>query len=178
VAPAPHKIAELQEKNMKKTQSIIKNEKGIGIVEVIAALGLSIIVLTSLVSLSLFTIRSSLHSKLLLEGTKLANREIELVRAFRDASAEWENGTDGFLDEMINCTNGCHMSGLSVGAGADVMGAGPEQITRSFEATRVDGNALQSGDEEVRISVEVEWDVGTDTKYARLYTDLTNWANK
>ena len=163
---------------MKKIQSSVKNEKGIGLIEVIAALGLSIIVLTSLVSLSLFTIRSSLHSKLLLEGTKFANREVELVRAFRDAVPEWENGSNGFLDEMMVCTNGCHMDDLNVVAGADLMGTGPEQISRSFRATRIDGNQLLSGDEEVRISVEVSWMVGTDTKYARLYTDLTNWANK
>jgi len=159
-------------------KNLYKNEKGIGIVEVIAALGLAIIVLTSLVSLSLFTIRSSLHSKLLLEGTKLANREIELVRAFRDASPEWENGSDGFLDEMITCTNGCYMNDLAVVAGNDVIGVGPEQTTRSFRATRIDGTQLLGGDEEVRISVEVSWFVGNDAKYARLYTDLTNWANK
>ncbi|MFC1756146.1 hypothetical protein ACFLZK_02020 [Patescibacteria group bacterium] len=164
---------------MKNIQSILKNEKGIGLVEVIAALGLSIIVLTSLVSLSLFTIRSSLHSKLLLEGTKLANREIELVRAFRDAVPEWENTSDGFLDEMITCFDRCYMNNLNVVNGVDVIGVGPEQISRSFKATKTDGTTqLDPGDEEVRISVEVSWAVGTDTKYARLYTDLTNWANK
>jgi len=166
-------------------KKIYKNEKGIGIVEVIAALGLSIIVLTSLVSLSLFTIRSSLHSKLMLEGTKLANREIELVRAFRDSSDEWEIGGGaggGFLDDLISfsCDAGCHMIGLSVHSGAQITPiTGPEAITRSFRATKIDGiTPLQSGDEEVRISVEVSWEVGNDTKYARLYTDLTNWANK
>lgn len=166
--------------NMYKKLKILKKEEGIGIVEVIAALGLAIIVLTSLVSLSLFTIRSSLQSKLLLEGTKMANRELELVRAFRDSSAEWENGSnDGFLDQMINCNTACHMDGLTVDNGVDTVGSGPEAITRSFSATKIDGTSqLTSGDEEVRISVEISWQVGDETKYARLYTDLTNWANK
>lgn len=163
----------------------LNTEKGIGLVEVIAALGLSVIVLTSLVALSIYSLRSSLHSKLQLEGTKLANRELELVRAFRDAAAEWENGTDGFLDDVMVCTdaaNACHMdftSGLAVdSSGTETEGSGAETITRYFIATRQDGTALQSGDEEVRVSVVVTWVVGADTKYARLYTDLTNWSNK
>jgi Tfp pilus assembly protein PilV len=161
------------------------NEKGIGLVEVIAALGVSVVVLTSLVSLALFTVRSSLQSKLLLEGTKLASRELELVRAYRDGSDEWENGSDGFLDEVMPCTNAanaCHMvysPGLSVDqSGAATEGSGAETITRQFTATRQDGTALQSGDEVVRIAVQVSWNIGNETKYARLYTDLTNWANK
>ena len=161
------------------------NEKGIGIVEVIAALGISVIVLTALVALSLFTLRSSLHSKLLLEGTKLANREVELVRAHRDAVTEWENGTNGFLDDVLPCVdvaNACHMNfaaGLGVDqTGADTAGSGAETITRYFIATRTDGSPLQAGDEEVRIAVVISWVVGEDTKYSRVYTDLTNWANK
>jgi Tfp pilus assembly protein PilV len=161
----------------------VKKEAGIGIVEVIAALGLSVVVLTSLVSLSLFSLRTSLHSKLQLEGTKLANRELELIRAFRDGSATWQNGTDGFLDEMMSCTQAspCHMefaSGLAVGSGADTEGSGAEAISRSFYATTPAGGTLQSTDQEVRINVSVTWQVGDDTKYARLYTDLTNWSNK
>ena len=165
------------------------NEKGIGLVEVIAALGISVVVLTSLVSLSLFTIRSSLQSKLLLEGTKLANRELELVRAYRDASVEWEDGSDadsnGFLDDVMSCmneANACHMDfspAVSVDdSGPITQGSGAETITRYFLATRQDGTQLQAGDQVVRITVVVSWDIGNETKYARLYTDLTNWANR
>jgi Tfp pilus assembly protein PilV len=163
---------------MEYIKKLNNNQRGIGIVEVIAALGLAIIVLTALVSLSLFTIRSSLQSKLMLEGTKLANKELELVRALRDSSAEWENGSTGFLDRMIPCDTGCYMNNLVVVSGSDTTGTGPEAITKSFRATDIDGNQLTSGEEIVRISVEIAWNVGTDTKYARLYTDLTNWANR
>jgi len=159
-------------------KNIIKEQKGIGIVEVIAALGLAIIVLTALISLSLFTIRSSLQSKLMLEGTKLANKELELVRAFRDASPEWENGSNGFINQMIPCDTTCHMNNLAVVSGTETLGAGPEAITKSFRATDIDGNQLTTTDDVVRISVEISWNIGTETKYARLYTDLTNWANK
>ncbi len=163
------------------------NQKGIGIIEVVAALGISVIVLTSLVSLSLFTLRSSLKSKLLLEGTKLASRELELIRAYRDASTVWYDGSGstGFLYDVIGCTdlaNACHMD-YAVGLGVDdsgytTEGVGAETVTRYFIATRQDGTPLQVTDEVVRIAVVVSWEVGGETKYARLYTDLTNWRNK
>lgn len=163
-------------------KKISKDQRGIGIVEVIAALGLAIIVLTSLVSLSLFTIRSSLQSKLMLEGTKLANKELELVRALRDSSSMWydNSGSTGFLNQLRDntCNTGCYMNNLAVVSGTHTAGTGPEAITRTFRATDIDGNPLDITDQVVRISVEISWDVGTDTKYARLYTDLTNWANK
>jgi len=161
-----------------------KDESGVGIVEVIAALGLSIIVLTSLVSLSLFTIRSSLQSKLQLEGTKLANKQLELVRASRDAAAEWQNGTNGFLDQITPCVvgNPCHMdaTNLQVDGSSDVLNAGtPEETEVFFFASDPnDGGNLVATDEEARISVVVRWTVAGNDKYARLYTDLTNWANK
>ena len=98
---------------------------------------------------------------------------------------EWENGIDGFLNEVISCTNesnACHMdyaAGLSVDdTGSATEGSGAETLTRYFIATRQDGTPLQLTDEVVRISVVVSWDIGEETKYARLYTDLTNWSNK
>ena len=167
-----------------KYKHAIKNEDGVGLVEVIAALGLSIIVLTSLVSLSLFTVRSSLQSKLMLEGTKMANKQLELVRAFRDASPTWENGSDGFLNQVMPCVPGspCHMNvgTLSVDGSSDVIDPGTaEEIEVLFTASDPDdGGNLVVEDEEVRVSVIVRWTIAGDDKYARLYTDLTNWANK
>jgi hypothetical protein len=168
------------------------NQKGIGIVEVIAALGLSILVLTSLVSLSLFSVRSSLQSKLLLEGTKQANKQLELVRAFRDSRSEWENGSNGFLDLIMGCTGEastggiCYMDDssteLSVQSGNEPLRIRPgtaEEIVVSFITYHPDTeNQLVSGNEEVRVAVEVSWTIADETKYARLYTDLTNWANR
>lgn len=60
------------------------NQEGIGLVETIVALGLGVVVLTALVSLSVFTLRTSTRGKLMLEGSKRANEQLELVRAYRD----------------------------------------------------------------------------------------------
>lgn len=162
----------------------INEEQGIGLVEVIAALGLSIIILTALISLSLFTVRSSLQSKLMLEGTKLANRELELVRALRDNSTAWENGSNGFLNQIAPCVAGnpCHMdsASLTAVAGSRIISPGAPEETEIFFIAYdpVDSSDLQLTDEEVRIAVTVRWTIAGEYKYARLYTDLTNWANK
>jgi Tfp pilus assembly protein PilV len=165
------------------------NEKGIGLVEVIAALGVSVIVLTSLVSLSLFTIRSSLESKLMLEGTKIANRELELVRAFRDSREDWYNDItgEGFINKVQGCTDvddasHCsvnYSSGLDINNAETVLNSGTaEQLTYYFFVTDPsDGSYLDGTEQEVRITVVVEWTVGDEQKSTRLYTDLTNWGS-
>ena len=166
------------------------NQKGIGLVEVIAALGISVVVITSLVSLSLFTLRSSLESKLLLEGTKVANRELELVRAYRDSSDVWVDENDfpaagdsgrAFLNNIDTCnsvTNMCHIdsSSFSVVTGVGTSGTGAEVVKWGFYVTQAGGGPIQKTDQAVRISVEANWLVGGQNKYARLYTDLTNWS--
>lgn len=164
-----------------KLKILKNNQTGFGLVEVIAALGISIVVLTSLVSLALFTLRSSLNSKLYLEGTNIANRELELVRAYRDIKKlEW---TDVFVAKMMICTlaTPCHMDldAVEVINGPAITDLdGPKQLTRYFYATDTLNGALTGTETEVRINVVVEWKVADKTKYARLHTDLTNWQNK
>lgn len=154
---------------------IHKNQKGIGLVEVIAALGVTVVVITALVSLSVFTLRASLQSKLLLEGTKLASRETELVRAYRDKSISWQ----AFVDDMAGCFTACSvdLTADSFLASPRVEGAGLEAVTRQFKATTINGAAISVGSttQVVRISVTASWNVGDDLKQTHVYTDLTNW---
>ena len=157
---------------------IKRNEKGIALVEVIAALGIAVVVITALVSLSIFTLRSSLRSKLLLEGTKVANREIELTRALRD-STTWAS----FITFVQACTiaNPCSMSISPLGVTSGSTTENPdttEAITRQFTATATDMGDLTGSEDTVRISVSVTWGIGSDVKAAYLYTDLTNWRGK
>jgi Tfp pilus assembly protein PilV len=142
-----------------------KKEKGIALVEVIAALGIAVIVITSLVALSLSTMRASLRSKLLLEGSKMANREIELVRAYRDGNT-WED----FMKLVNDCNlTVCSMvvNGSGYNKNSTDEGSGTEKITRSF--TAVDNGGI------VRVSVSVVWTVGSESHGAYIQTDLTNW---
>jgi len=153
-----------------------RSEKGIALIEVIAALGVTVIVITSLVALSISTMRASLKSKLLLEGTKIANRELELTRAYRDNSVSWTQ----FITDISSCSSGCSMKtdGSGITVGSTVEGSGTEAITRSFTATTSGGAQLQTTDSIARISVSVTWAIGGVTTGAYLYTDLTNWRSQ
>lgn len=167
---------------------LVFNEKGIGLVEVMAAFSISIVVITSLVSLALYTVRSSLNSKLLLEGTKIANRELERVRAYRDTRLDWSTFTNdldlgsGGLDctcpDSVSCTGAglkqCSMilsPTLDVVEGTAVETIDGQPVTYYFNVTPDpnDPNNI------VRVTVEVSWRVGGQNKYTHVYTDLSNW---
>lgn len=158
----------------------MKKINGFGLIEVITALGIATVVITSLVALSLFTIRSSLRSKLLLEGTKIADKEIELIRAYRDSSS-WKN----FLTAVENCTTEepCYMdteedlevtSGKFISSTKNNDGVTPtaSSVTRSFSVEINDSKTV------CRVSVEVFWMDGNNERSTFLYTDLTNWQQK
>lgn len=147
-------------------------EKGIGLVETIVALGISIVVLTSLVSLALYTLRSSQQSKYMLEASKLATEELERVRAARD-SMSWSTLVTGFKAKVLPCdgTPKCYVTTAlaisSVPATGEVVGT---YYTRYFTVT-------QPATDVLRIAVTVSYAIGGQTKYVRNYTDLTNWRN-
>lgn len=160
----------------------IKKEEGLGLVEVIASLGLAVIVITALVSLSIFTLRSSNKGKLLLRGTKIANQEIELVRAMRD-SLTW---TD-FINSVSGCNSSspCHITINESGntyqivSGAGSEGSGPTLLQYQFVTSDpINGDAVDTGDNVVRVDVNVSWDVGGDTQNTHIYTDISNWRNQ
>lgn len=157
-----------------KVRDYSANRKGIALVEVIAALGIAIVVLTALVSLTLFTTRSSLNSRLLLQGTKTATREAELVRSFRDSSAAWVD----FVTAMVGCLSSCHMDQLTGSPAANPISEGtpPESVTRSFTASNPAGGALvANSDQVVKLNITASWTVGGVVKSTHLYTNLANW---
>ena len=154
--------------------------KGIGLIEVIAALGISVVVITALVSLSLFTMRTSLQSKMLMNSTKSANQQLELVRAYRD-SHSWAD----FILAMRNCDSApatvCRISTSQViTAAAPVADAafGPTTLDVYFVASNLSGGEVGEDDLSVRISVTAKWRVGSALKTTNMYTEFTNWQNK
>jgi Tfp pilus assembly protein PilV len=160
------------------------NEKGIGLIETIAALGVAVIVITSLVSLSVFTLRSSTRSKLLLQGSKLASNELELVRTYRDTRTSWAQ----FLTGVTNCTSAtpptsyCNITtsgtSINVNQGQKVSGTAVNAINVGFYVTKINGQPIQSTDNIVRVTVRTSWNIGGQVQYSYIYTDLSNWRNQ
>jgi hypothetical protein len=163
---------------------LFSNQAGIGLVEVIAALGISVVVITSLVSLTIFTLRSSQRNKVLLESSKQANKSLELLRAFRDSS-EWGD-TAGFLETLSTAqcdVVACKITGITLGSIteypviADPYSLQPLEVDTYFSA--VDGYTFGDLDpattEVVRISVFSTTRVGNQVKTNTLSTDLSNW---
>lgn len=175
-------------KNIKTKNKVKKFQKGFALVEVIAALGITALVITALISLSISTLRTSLDSELLLEGTKVANREIELVRAYRDGedistgeARSWKT----FVEQVAGClSTPCYMDILNVepvsGSYTDPPSGGPKAITRQFIATNLNGDPIDplNPPSVVRISVSVTWKVGDKDKGSYIYTDLSNWRGR
>lgn len=162
---------------------------GIGLVEVILALGLTIMVVTSLVSLSLYVLRSSLQSKLLLVGTKYVSSEIEMVRSLRDNQyTTWLE----FLDLVKGCfdQNVCYVSNVttpSISNGPRQIGSGAELVTVYFTAfvanspdSYVQISTTNPGllPQVIRIKATAEWTIAGATKSTTVYTDLANWRGK
>lgn len=154
------------------------NQKGIGLVEVIAALGLTIMTITALVSLALYTMRSSLQSKLTLEGSKMATREVELVRAYRDRSATWADFTTGLTSAtcVVNPGSGsCHMDNTSL---TPLSGTGTETVDNQTVTRRFTADIDGADPNIVYITVTVSWSISGRTHQTNLYTYLTNWRNE
>ncbi len=167
-----------------------KTQKGFALVEVIAALGVSALVITALISLSISTLRTSLDSELLLEGTKIANRQVELVRAYRDGyiDADTPRSWEAFILSLQECqvfNSGplfsCYMNedGVLVHE-VGKKGTGAKQINYQFIMTNPDGSTVDTSNipSVVRISVSVTWTVGDQQKGSYIYTDLSNWRGR
>ncbi len=165
----------------KQTIYNLKNQNGIGLVEVIISLGVAIVVITSLVSLALFTVRTSTQSSLQLESTNYANREMELVRAYRDklVASDPSSAWSGFTGVVGNCTllNPCSMNsdGSQVLTGLSIIPAtvtSPTPLQRGFTAiVGPTGNT-------VSIAVTISWTLGGQNKSTSVYTILSNWQTK
>lgn len=143
-----------------------KNNNGIGLVETILALGIAVVVITALVSLAVYTLRSSQQSKYLLEGSKLATEHVELLRLYKD-SAGWST----FTSDVGACTGATHCStdGTSVINTPDTITlSNSASVQRYFTVTTPATNVI-------RVTSIVEWQVGPDIKKTTIITDITNW---
>ncbi len=168
---------------------LLKNQKGIGLVETVVALGVTVVVLTALVSLAVSTLRTSNLSKLKLRSSKFANSELELVRACRDAHQSW----NAFLSTLSdnNCdSQGCYISvvgdgqlcatGSDLGVVADADGkvydqGGPLELWVGFTVADSSDGSIDLNDEIVRVTVWTRSDTGGVVSENFIYSDLTDW---
>ena len=165
---------------LKKTKTFLTN-KGIGLIEVIAALGVATVITTSLVALSIFTLRASLKSKLFLESSKVANKEIELIRAYRDQNI-WSNFTTELLANCKSATTPpvpvCYMTDTS---GIAVNLNGPNPALATLPVTEVSKGfyvVSDSTSDLIKVNVVVQWREGNLLKSTTLRSDFTNWQGK
>jgi len=164
-------------------------QAGLGLIETVVAMGMSVLVITTLVSLSVFTLRSSVRSNMFLRASKLANKQMELVRAYRDQSAlSWEQ----FLVTLDDCDGAgqfCFMDDNVVVQGDKYRdGTALNLVTVYFNiidpANDHPNDSPPDVDPEdpvIRVSVIASWsDIagGSADKSVYVYTDLSNWQNK
>ena len=146
-------------------------ERGLGLVEVIVAMGVSIIIITAMVSLAIFTLKTTTQSKGLLESTRQANQQMEKLRAYRDnyvISQSWEN----FYNLLKDCpiTSDCSSDDVCYiddNFAFKYVGIGPVP-SACFYATAVSDNVLN-------IVTVAPWKIGGVTKAAYNYSRLSNW---
>lgn len=189
-------------KIIKQINQELQNERGLGLVETIAALGIAILVITSLVSLSVFTLRASSKSKLLLQGSKAATQQLELIRAFRDGSPNWESFIQELIDNSCTASSSsstytarCYMSlnptlqvlsvpnprndnNCSAGSYTSPGVSTPKLMCWSFEAVDNENQgspAVEVSDSVIRLRIEVIWRVGSEINSSYIYSDISNW---
>lgn len=154
-----------------------KNESGLGLIETVAALGVVVLVIGALVSLGITSLRASGSAKSAAIAGTLVDRELELVRIYRDNNSwvDFEKTVDDCaapLLESCDATDSCYMD--SVGA---VLKGGEDEETRSgldfircFNYISSDSTASK-----VHVIAVVEWTdfIGSHTTLAETY--LTEW---
>lgn len=86
---------------MQNSKCKIQSCRGQSLVETVAALGVSVLIIGALVSLGVAALRSSGAAKNAAEAQTLVNEEMELIRAYRDRAANY----DTFETNIANCVN-------------------------------------------------------------------------
>jgi len=153
------------------------DEKGLGLVEVIVALGVSIIIITAMISLAIFTLKTTTQSKGLLESTRQANKQMERLRAYRDnyvATYSWEDFYN-LLMAAPNCSTSCSSGRVCYIDDSfefqEVTDPSAGSIpTACFYATPVSGNSNV-----LNVVTVSPWKIGGETKSAYSYSRLSNW---
>jgi len=140
-----------------------RNEEGQSMVEVVVAVGLILVAVAALLSLGVVSLRGASFSVSKIKATRLANEELELVRAYRD-TVGWAT----FVSDLGDCGSGCYIN-------SDLMEviSGKETAAESF--TRYFYFTTMGGDNKRRITAVVTWTDQSGEREVTLSSVLTDW---
>lgn len=170
--------------NCSQTLSKKNSQSGLGLVEVLLAFGISIIIITAIVSLSTFVLRTSSSSSRMMQGTRLMSRELELVRATRDKYVNQDGISWASFMSVISPCKAIETNGTACGSHActiniqtlevtNVAGSS-DSITYCFGSRPVVVGG-QTATDKVDIITVATWTVGGQRKYVHGYTRLARW---
>lgn len=159
-------------------KNVFKNkQRGIGLIEVILSIGISTVVITSLISLNLFTLRSSLRKTLSAEAISSNSKQIEMVRAYRD-TVSWNEFKSALEENCSYSTIGSNLAKcrMSTNQGLNIEILSPldelpiDEVYVGFYVTTENGVVSVTS-----ISTYID---GEDTKTITLRADFTNWQRR
>jgi type II secretory pathway pseudopilin PulG len=170
-----------------------KKERGFGLVEVMLAFGVSVIIITALVSLATFVLKSATTSSRMMQGTRLVNREIETIRAVRDLYKTDENLS--WIDfynavnslstpcRAISGTSVCPANSCHVELDNESMGyilpnsEDFDDISVCFGSRIVESSPGVTDPSKIDIIAIATWTIGEQQKYVHNYTRLADWTD-
>lgn len=161
-------------------RKLLKQSKGQGLVETLLAVAVVVIIVTALISLAVYSVRSSKEANNLAQASQLAAGQLEYARVLRDnPTITWA----GFTSSMLTCAaaEGCHLI-------SDVDPAKPPRLIYSRDSSippfiyyfTVSCPIERCSDSPsvIRVHVTVTWSVGGKSQQIFNDTDFTNWRKK
>jgi type II secretory pathway pseudopilin PulG len=151
---------------LKKQNKILSNDSGIGLVEALIAVALSIILIVSLLTLTNFNIRNSLLITENQDAINSANLLLENLRSIKDSN--FANFVDSVSSKCINSNCTVNFANNIEPVTIDLDAQSPISY---FKIKKVSDN-------EIQINIMTEWKVGNSIFSSPLSTIFTNWRSK
>jgi len=144
--------------------------KGQSLIEIVAALGIILLILTGVITATTFSIKSSRFSKTQSMATKYANEMNEWIRSQRDTTSwtEFRDSRSSLDPGTTYCFNDTPTSWPS-------SGLCPGYALKSMfkrQATLINEGGAQN---KITIKIEVEWQDESGIHKSELETFLTEW---
>ena len=151
-------------------------ESGQSLVEVVVAVGLILTAVVALLSLATASMKSSGFGVTKAQATKLANEEIELVRAYRDSQMYWSYFWADVVTDASNCTTGGSRRCCINDSGALLTVTKTEEtilpFTRYFN---VEDISVGGANNRLRVVVRVEWVDQSGDHEVKIDAILADW---